>query len=76
MIKEFNWDTATGSKEKIEWLKTNCNNFMREDEFVLHWKELKRFSNTIGRKLHKNYSPSTARSNYRDLVKDFGFFVA
>lgn len=74
--KEFNWETAIGSRERIEWIKENSDKKITEAEFVKSWQSLKQFSNSYSnRAKHKRYSPSNAKKNYKLLVEKFGFFI-
>ena len=68
----FNWSTAKGSTERIEWLRENYNKPITEAEYIQHEKELP----------HKHFkaarcrSTSTAKNRYAWLKARFGFFTS
>lgn len=67
---EFNWDTALGSRERIEWLKANHDKPITEDEYVQHIKSLPHDH----KKAARCRSASKNRGDYKYLKLRFGFF--
>ena len=69
-MKVFNFETSKHSPEKTQWLRENHNKKITVEEFLVEWIKLKH-TTTRGR---RNGLPSHAKSVYKQLVKNFGFF--
>ena len=72
MKKQFDWDICKSqrSPETYNFLKSNFNKAVSEDQFVEEMSKLPR------NKLHASgtRSPSALRTNYKRLKEQFGFF--
>ena len=72
-MKQFDWEYAAKVHHPVmvEFLKSVQNTDTNEGEFVDQFCQIPRPEGKFKRGMR---SPSTARSNYRNLKKNFGFF--
>jgi hypothetical protein len=60
------------SPQKQEWIKANHDKPITEDEYILVMQKLRKYATHP--KASQRYSRSAARSAYRSLKNNYGFF--
>jgi len=70
-MKAFVWQTAFGSKERVDWLVANYQKPITEDQYVQHIKELPHDHP----KAANCRNPARNRREYKYLKEHFGFFT-
>lgn len=69
-MEVFKWETASGSKKHVAWLKENYNKPITEEEYVQHKLDISETS------LYRSRRVRSAKHNYHHLKNKFGFFTS
>lgn len=72
LFRPFNFETAHGSKERVEWLRANHDKPVTEEEYIAALQSWK--LPNMGRKHNKHYNSSAGKYQYKRLKRVYGFF--